>query len=253
MLQGDDSVDQLHKLLTKLDLDEDGHISREELAAAISKHGDDICGDGEVGASDLLALHAAIDTEEEGKVEVRELLFGVLKLLGTSKSLDIISLDYRQKMLLREMAKTEKAMLAQLESLRTQCESVEDTTQMVSFGLNTVNEAIFWSEYDLRAKLKKLESERVAHHRLHEHESSWRQILENHEMTQARKALSLHLQTLQIELEDMAWQKCFTEAWASTEPDNARIFRDIVRELITTDLQPWLERTMGVDHATELF
>jgi len=254
MLEGDYSVEQLQKLLSKMDLDDDGNISREELAEAINELGPDTFGDGEVGASDLLALHAAIDTEEQGTVQVGELLFGVLKLLGSSKSLDIISLDYRQKMLLREMAKTERAMLAQLNSLSTECAFVEDTTQMVSFGLNTVNEAIFWTEYDLRSKLKRLESEREAHHRLHEHESSWRQILENHEMTQARKALSLHLQTLQIELEDMAWQKCFTEAWASTEPDNARIFRDIVRELLTTDLQPWLERTMGgVDHATELF
>merc|ERR1719195_560671 len=96
----------MKKILEDADVDKDGCISRRELKKSLAAN-DEALKEINLDKEALESLHASCDNDNMGRVMVEDLLFGVLKLNGLSKTLDMLSIYFRQKMLHRGISTLE--------------------------------------------------------------------------------------------------------------------------------------------------
>lgn len=249
LLQGQTSVQKLEAVLDKIDLDQDGCISSVELQDAVADQ--ELCESLGVKPRDLVALHCNLDTEGTGDVTVSEFLFGLLQLLGTSKSLDFLTIDYRLKCLLRQISATEGDMVDRLGTLNLLFRELEHKTRAVGNGLSTMNDAIFWTVYERQAKVRHLAEQLAANRRKNERVLSLQAIQRVKERTDARAAIRYHMQTLQHDVRDLAWTMSYRSTWQFFGAKSKTVLRTVVRELLDSELKPWLD-TFLEDYAADL-
>merc|ERR1712217_694036 len=91
----------------------------------------EVLGSLQLSKDDVRMLHATLDAEGLGKVPVGEFLFGVLKLAGT-KSIDMLGIDYRQKVLLRHITVLERTSMDQMHTLGDALQLVCNSANLIS-------------------------------------------------------------------------------------------------------------------------
>jgi len=102
--RGEVSLDKLKEAFRKFNVSGSGVLTLEEFEQGLIKH-KGICKSVGLNPHQAGALYRQLDLNGSGLVNLEEFLVGLLKLTKTSKSIDMLSIDYQQQKLFRELFK----------------------------------------------------------------------------------------------------------------------------------------------------
>jgi len=239
LLLGESRVHEMRTLLRSIDEDGDDMISTQEVQeyimddpAALETLG--------IGSEEMEVLHAALDTEGTGLVGVSELLFGVLKLAGTSKTIDMLSIDYRQKVFLRDITELEQSSVEELGRLSSFLEKVVFSTTQLQQEMQQLKVGIDKAKGNLIAEIEREdaqldEAQRDAADAVELDEA--RRLERNAE---ARNAIEEHLDFVKAQVAELV-QARRLEALCGGSRKDAELLQTAVRKRLETQLGPWLK------------
>jgi len=261
LAEGDRSVHQIRVLLDNVDQDRNGYISFQELqdgllsdAAALQILG--------VSKEELEVLHTALDTDGAGEVGIAELLFGVLKLVGTSKTVDMLSIDYKQKVFLRDITDLHKAAIEELgpqpreeelarlsDALRARIEArpsvrlakIVSAAAQIKQNVHQMQSKIRCAQEDLLNEIAQEEQRHEAAVRLAADEAALKAARLPNRNEQLRKVIESSLTSMRAQAEGIALSN-HVEGLTATD---STALRGAIRRRLDTQLGPWLDRELA--------
>uniref|UniRef100_A0A7S0BCY6 Cyclic nucleotide-binding domain-containing protein n=1 Tax=Pyrodinium bahamense TaxID=73915 RepID=A0A7S0BCY6_9DINO len=240
---GERHVKQLRKYLDDCDMNSDGFISKDELTESLLNNRE-ILKMMNLEPDEIGVLHNALDTEGTGMVSISDFLFGVLKLTGASKTLDMLSIDYRQKMLLKSMTMLEERSRTHLEGLTSDLGVLIRYASVLDNKITKLQSSVNGAKDDLHREIEKMAD---LEHRSRKRAQQEQQVVEarrKKDNLEARSKIEAQLDLLQGELQQLSRnrQLSFLCAGGGSE---AFAVRKAVRTRLDRELGPWLERELS--------
>lgn len=238
LLESENDVHEMREMLDSLDGDGDGFISTREVRE-VADNPEALKSLGGISANELEVLHAALDTEGRGMVGVSELLFGVLKLSGTSATIDMLSIDYRQKVFLRDVTNLEKSSSEELKRLTVSLEKVVGAAYRLKDEMHGLRAGIDQAKQDLLAEIAREDAQLAEAQRDAAEVVALEQAQYLKRNGNAREAIKTHLEELKVEACELAQARGLEELCDGSR-QNAEQLRSAVRRRLQTQLGPWL-------------
>jgi len=243
LCDGESSVKDMRAMLQKLDTDRDGCISEHELNEyLLSKR--NAVQTLRLGPQEVRVLHATLDADGSGKVPISDLLLGVLKLTGASKSLDMLNIDYRQKALLRCITQLEKTSEQQLDALSADLDALYAYASYLDKRIRALHKSVDKAKGDLLKEIERLQ--RLA-------DRARKQAQQNQMLVDARRKkeeqdvrtqIENHLESLEGEIRRLARERQLRYLCSGQGMDLSAI-RLAVRERLDKEVGPWLDRELA--------
>lgn len=231
---GHENVEQLRAVLEGVDTNNDGHLTVEEIQSGVLQKNQFAIRLG-LGAAEIKALHQVLDTEGTGRVSICEFLFGVLKLSSASKTIDMLSIDYRQKMILREITQQERIIRDHIGELDKSLQTVVEFTDELEPKIQALT-----AQCADAARRLKLRMSRVT-----KAEDSLDQDLTQREVVLSARRDHDHLETKRLLTERVRRLTAQLEARSGGESTLAAV-RSELRRRLDRELRPWLEQELQV-------
>lgn len=235
LYDGHENVEQLRLLLEAVDTNNDGHLTVEEIQNGMLLK-DKFAMRLGLGAAEIKALHQVLDTEGTGKVAICEFLFGVLKLSSASKTIDMLTIDYRQKMVLREITRQEHLISDHIGELDASLQNVVDFTDELEPKIQSLN-----AQCADAARRLELRASRITRAETGlDQDLTQREVLlsarRDHDHLEAKEHLAQRVRRLTEHLN--------TGRGHEPIPDTATL-RSELRRRLDEELRPWLEEELA--------
>jgi len=244
LLGGELNLKELRTAVEDLDADKDGFISRDELDDALTNK-PEVLVLLRLSGKEVRVLHMMLDIERSNKVSISDFLFGVLKMAGASKTLDMLSIDYRQKALLRCIKQLEVSSARQLDALSADLDALYAYAAYLDERINSLHKSVSKAKNDLMTEIERLG-------RLIER-ARW-QAQQNQLLADARRRqenldvrakIESQLDGLQVEINQVKKDQQFRYLTSGTGVDVMAI-RKAVRERLDREVGPWLDRELDI-------
>jgi len=239
---GENAISRLRDFMEEFDLDNDGCISPEELKEGIQTHAEELSQMGISGVH-LLQLHGTLDANKKGHVDIGEFLIAVLKKNGASKTIDMLSIDFRQKSFLRNITRLEQQSETEMGHLTGEIDQVAKAAEHIACNLGNLKNRLLKAKSALMDEIDKEDNQYAANRR----QAMERELLENVH----RKAHTLKVKEgLQDQLMDLRREvtrlASGMEVAALDQGRSADVatLRAVVRTKLTEQLTPWLRREL---------
>jgi len=242
LFDGENSVKHMRALLDKMDMDKDGCISKKELRRLLKDT--EALTALRLGAQELQVLHASLDAESNGHVSISDFLFGVLKLTGASKTLDMLSIDYRQKALLRCITQLEKSSAAQLDALSADLDALYAYAAYLDRRIRALHKSVIKAKADLMMEIERMGRLAERERRQAQQNQMLVDARRRQENLEVRSKLESQLDSLQAEINHLSRERqlqCLTSAGGI----EVAAIRKAVRERLDREVGPWLDRELA--------
>lgn len=250
LYEGECNVQQLRAVLDSIDTDGDGYISKMEFHLGLL-HDKDVLKKIGVAESEVAMLFSALDTDGKGQVPIGEFLFGVLKLVGSSKTIDVLSIDYRQKVLLRDVTILEANTQLRVDKITNALDLVFSAATQLESDMRALHGTVAKALELLGSEIawEKKHSERYK--RRQEYELKMQLDMQN---KKARRRIEEQLESLRSQVDELSQRRqlgflCSGDRGSSRMPPgeggNLAALRQAVRERLESELLPWLERELA--------
>jgi len=236
----DENLRKLRQLFDSIDVDENCCISTKELFSAIESNV--VCDQDLLGIStdDLTVLHSALDAARTGEVPITELLFGVFRLTGSSKRIDIFSVDYRQKTFLRDVMDVSKSTRANFAHVQSGLDVIAAAVKDVSQEIIPLKEGTDAAEAELLSAIAAEDVLIQEAYRVAGDDDVLEEILHHKSSDEALSAFGEHLEKKTDQLRELALLRQL-DALCCGYHEDTEALKKAVEERLKTYLSPWLE------------
>lgn len=237
----------LREIFDAVDLNQDGYISRDELWE--QERNDptiyNIIG-GDPAAVQL--VHAALDYEHSGLVPISELIYGIQRVKGSSKSFDMRSIDYKQKALMHTIGLIKKSTQVESKRLFANLTSTETEVQELHSDITQSLTRINNATQLLQREIGKMDGILARHHQhLQENaalDSAKKDVDLAEELQETRRLVETRVRCLDDQVNELALAAKM-EAISAAGPATVNALRLVVRKRLEAQLQPWLEEEVA--------
>jgi len=239
---GEEKVRWVQKILEDSDVDKDGCISLEELESSL-KANNQLVKEIGLDAHALESLHSSLE-ESNGKVVVGDLLFGVMKLKGLSRTLDMLSVDFRQNALHRGISSLERSSHITLDTLTADLDVLQRHMEFFNEKIIQLLDTIKQAKGDLLAEAERL---RKATWRLHRFAIQSQHVAEERrrkDNLEKRHKYESQIDILQAQVDRLSQERNMT-ILAMAGPKDIEQLRRTVQQRLDTEVGAWLETTLA--------
>jgi len=245
--EGEENVRCMKTILKEADINDDGCISRRELKKCLAANDQALKAIG-LGSEELEALHFSIDMDNVGKVMISDLLFGVLKLKGLSRTLDMLSIDFRQKMLERGMRCLEASSHKVLDELAADLDVLQAHIHFLHEKITELRDNISKAKTDLWAEAERLRKVACRMHRFAIQNQQLAQERRKKENLEVRRRYEAQIDMLQAQVHRLSHERNMS-LLSMAGPKDIEELRRTVQRRLDTEVGPWLEAALA--QATE--
>jgi len=241
---GHASVKSLRTMLESAAEAHDGHISRDELRRILQEN-EQLMEMLRMDSADIDHLYSAVDADGKGFATIGDVLFGILKITGATKTLDMLSIDYRQKVLLRTMTLFKTTTHSQLDQLTAHLDTLCSSTTRLSKEIKALHMSVARAKGDLSAEIERVGA---GVERSRWQAAQKQQVLEarrRQDILGARLEIEENLASMCDDVEHLSQAREFGSAMASFGPSETAALRRAVRERLDSELGPWLESELA--------
>jgi len=233
----------LKKVFQDADVEKDGCLSRDELLKHISTHKDAFHDLG-IATEELETLHSNMDLDGTNNVLVSDFLFGVLKITGASKTLDMLSIDFRQKILFRGLTSLDTLSYEQLDALTADLDMLLEHTNFLDEKVKDLSDSLKRARGDLESEIQRLQKFTQKMIRSAAQNQQLQQERRKQENTEYRQSLESQLDTMQAEVDRLSLARNLS-ILAMAGPRDMTTLRKAIRQRLDAEVQPWLEKQLA--------
>mmetsp|Transcript_92423 Transcript_92423/g.232455 ORF Transcript_92423/g.232455 Transcript_92423/m.232455 type:complete len:625 (-) Transcript_92423:45-1919(-) len=191
-----------------------------------------------LNSSQVLFLHESLKGSD-GEVEIDELMFSILKMTGSSKSVDILSIDHGQKRLLCEIEDLNGQLQKDRQGLTEFVDSVLNDGKDLALNLNTLKMKMHRARDSLLDQIEEEKRVREDHRKQIEDSELLSNIRYERKKQEKRRELEEHLKTMQRRVAVLKQSKLMNKACSGAVVNNVALHR-AVRSRLDQQLKPWL-------------
>lgn len=239
LFEGENSVKNMQQVLERADVDKDGHISKDELHEYLLADAEALQAL-RLGPQEVKVLHSALDADGAGMVSISDFIFGVLKLTGASKTLDMLSIDYRQKALLRCITQLEKSSAGQLDALSADLDALYAYASYLDKRIRVLHKSVSKAKDDLLTEIDRLGRQAQRARRQAQQNQMLVEARRKQETLQVRTNLETQLKSMQQEVTRLTRERQLRQLLSGKGTELAAI-RQAVRQKLETEVGPWLD------------
>merc|ERR1719362_602347 len=233
----------LKEVFQDADVDKDGCLTREELSKYIGMHEEEFKAVG-LEYEELTTLHSTMDMDGSGKVLVSDFLFGVLKVTGASKTLDMLSIDFRQKILFRGLTSLDSLSACQLDSVTADLDLLLEHTNFLDDRVQELNDSLKRARGDLESEIQRLQKLTLKMNRSAAQNQQLLQERRKRENTDFRHGLEVQLDAMQAEVDRLSMARNLS-ILAAAGPRDMMALRKAIRQRLDAEVQPWLDKQIA--------
>lgn len=190
-----------------------------------------------VTPEDLYSLHLTIDVEGTGLVGLDELMLSILKLSGMPMSVDMLSFDFQQKMLLREIAEFERDSEKQWEQAIDNIEKVHKKMSTLGVAFRCLRQSVQEAQKMLSGEIESAEQDQEKKRQKHEEDAFMLKVLQERKRDAAHRALRERVANLRRRVGKLQQAKQLRVLCSGKDP---QALRQAVRSSLETEVGPWL-------------
>lgn len=246
-LQSEDTVHHLRAILEQADDTNDGFVDIAELQAVLFSDSEffDIGNGAGISADEMEILFNALDHEELGKVDISKILFALIKLSKSSKAIDMLSIDYLQKVFLGDLGLLEATALKELGEMSKEVDLMVQNTRDLKLSLHELQNGINMSKLDIQHNIAKEDAAIDAINRQVAEAVELEQAQLQSFQQKAREHIEDYVGFLKAETEEASRARFLENLSQGASPEDLAALRLALRRQLQCHVSPWLRMELS--------
>mmetsp|Transcript_16265 Transcript_16265/g.46429 ORF Transcript_16265/g.46429 Transcript_16265/m.46429 type:complete len:482 (-) Transcript_16265:42-1487(-) len=218
--------------------DNDGYVRREDMNDVLED--DDLLQTLGLQKEDFDKLFVSLATDSGHQVQLNEILFGVMRFKSQSKTVDILNIDFKQKVFCREITQIAAVSSKALEHVSGDLDTLCEAAKELEFNMAMLLENVEKAKDVFRAQLAEEERQHKKYSAHVKRVTETKRAVRNQ---RAREKIESHLQSLRGQAEELMQARQW-ECLKSNEIDRSAL-RRAVSERLDTQLKPWWQKELA--------